>query len=187
MGPVSGLVGQYYNIQPNNVSNTNPDFVSLTSLNNSLATQAPSLWFGSAAAGPNFDFAQSGSAFPNPYNTNAYNFETIWTGTFNAPTNGTYTFETASDDEGLDLAALARIARLSKFHFLRVFRRAVGATPHQYLTAIRLRRAAARLRETSESVTAIAYDCGFGDLSTFNARFRAAFGQTPSAHRRGEL
>ena len=95
--------------------------------------------------------------------------------------------ETASDDDALDLAALARVARLSKFHFLRVFRRAVGATPHQYLTAIRLRRAAARLRETSESVTAIAYDCGFGDLSTFNARFRAAFGQTPSAYRRGEL
>ncbi len=88
-------------------------------------------------------------------------------------------------DEALDLAALARIARLSKFHFLRVFRRAVGATPHQYLIATRLRRAAARLSETSESVTAIAYDSGFGDLSTFNARFRAAFGRTPSEYRRG--
>ena len=42
-----------------------------------------------------------------------------------------------SNDETLDLAALARIARLSKFHFLRVFRRAVGATPHQYLIATR--------------------------------------------------
>ena len=91
------------------------------------------------------------------------------------------------DDEALDLAALARIARLSKFHFLRVFRRAVGATPHQYLIATRLRRAAARLSETSESVTSIAYDCGFGDLSTFNARFRAAFGKTPSAYRRSGM
>jgi AraC-like DNA-binding protein len=91
----------------------------------------------------------------------------------------------SSHDEALDLAALARLARLSKFHFLRVFRRAVGATPHQYLIATRLRRAAARLSETSENVTAIAYDCGFGDLSTFNARFRAAFGVTPSAYRRG--
>ena len=95
--------------------------------------------------------------------------------------------ETSSDDEALDLAALARVARLSKFHFLRVFHRAVGATPHQYLIATRLRRAAARLCETSASVTAIAFECGFGDLSTFNARFRAAFGQTPSAYRRGEL
>jgi AraC-like DNA-binding protein len=92
--------------------------------------------------------------------------------------------ETWSDDEALDLAALASVARLSKFHFLRVFRRAVGATPHQYLIATRLRRAAARLRESSESVTAIAYDCGFGDLSTFNARFRAAFAQTPTEYRR---
>jgi AraC-like DNA-binding protein len=93
----------------------------------------------------------------------------------------------ASNDEALDLAALARVARLSKFHFLRVFRRAVGATPHQYLIATRLRRAAARLSDTSDSVTAIAYDCGFGDLSTFNARFRAAFGRTPSEYRRGGI
>jgi AraC family transcriptional regulator len=94
--------------------------------------------------------------------------------------------ETSSDDEALDLAALARVTQLSKFHFLRVFRRAIGATPHQYLIATRLRRAAARLRETSESVTSIAFDCGFGDLSTFNARFRAAFGRTPSEYRRSD-
>ncbi len=93
--------------------------------------------------------------------------------------------ESWSDDETLDLAALARVARLSKFHFLRVFRRAVGATPHQYLTAIRLRRAAARLSGTPDSVTMIAFDSGFSDLSTFNARVRAAFGKTPSEFRRG--
>ncbi len=87
-------------------------------------------------------------------------------------------------DEALDLAALAATAGLSKYHFLRVFRRAVGMTPHQYLTATRLRRAAARLSDTSENVTTIAFDSGFGDLSTFNARFRAAFGVTPSGYRR---
>ena len=93
--------------------------------------------------------------------------------------------KSSSDDETLDLAALARVARLSKFHFLRVFRRAVGATPHQYLTAVRLRRAAARLSGTTGSVTAIAFDSGFSpDLSTFNARFRAVFGRTPSDYRR---
>jgi len=96
----------------------------------------------------------------------------------------TRAIEAASDDETLDLATLAGAARLSKFHFLRVFRRAVGATPHQYLTSIRLRRAAARLRGTTESVTAIAFDSGFADLSTFNASFRATFGQTPSQYRR---
>ena len=92
--------------------------------------------------------------------------------------------EQQSDDDTLDLAALAAIARLSKFHFLRVFRTAVGMTPHQHLTTIRLRRAAARLAATPESVTAIAFDSGFADLSTFNAAFRAAFGETPSAFRR---
>jgi len=91
----------------------------------------------------------------------------------------------ARAEEEIDLGGLARIARLSKFHFLGVFRRAVGVTPHQYLISIRLRRAAARLRDTQDSVTAIAFDSGFADLSTFNTGFRVAFGKTPSQYRRG--
>ncbi len=98
MGPVNGLLGQYYNIQPSNVNTSDPDFASLTALNTALAGQTPSLWSASSAAGPNFDFGQAGSGFPNPYNMNAYNLEALWTGTFNAPTNGVYTFDTASDD-----------------------------------------------------------------------------------------
>jgi AraC-like DNA-binding protein len=91
--------------------------------------------------------------------------------------------ETRADD-ALDLAALAASAGLSKYHFLRVFRRVVGMTPHQYLTASRLRRAAAALSGSQQSVTRIAFDSGFGDLSTFNARFRAVFGTSPGAYRK---
>ena len=92
--------------------------------------------------------------------------------------------EARGDDDALDLSALAGVAGLSKHHFLRVFRRVVGMTPHQYLLAARLRRAAARLSGSSESVTAIAFDSGFSDLSTFNAGFRAVFGLAPSEFRR---
>ncbi|THD42453.1 MAG: AraC family transcriptional regulator [Bradyrhizobium sp.] len=90
----------------------------------------------------------------------------------------------ARPEAALDLAALAATAGFSKYHFLRVFRRVVGMTPHQYLIATRLRRASARLSDTKDSVTRIAFDSGFGDLSTFNARFRAVFGVAPSAWRR---
>jgi AraC-like DNA-binding protein len=92
--------------------------------------------------------------------------------------------EARGDDDALDLAALAGVACLSKHHFLRVFRRVVGMTPHQYLLATRLRRAAARLAGSSESVATIAFDSGFSDLSTFNACFRATFGVSPSEFRR---
>jgi AraC family transcriptional regulator len=86
--------------------------------------------------------------------------------------------------EPIDLAALAAIARSSKYHFLRVFRRVVGMTPYQYLLNVRMRRAAVRLLGSPDTVAAIAFDVGFGDLSTFNDRFRSAFGASPTAFRR---
>ena len=49
--------------------------------------------------------------------------------------------------EPIGLAAAARAAGLGAFHFLRMFGRVLGVTPHQYLIAARLRRAARRLAE----------------------------------------
>ena len=91
----------------------------------------------------------------------------------------------AEADEPLSLADVASEARMSRYHFLRTFGTVVGLTPHQYLLHMRLRRAAVRLRRSSESVAAIAYEAGFGDLSTFNRRFRRITGLSPSAYRRG--
>jgi AraC-like DNA-binding protein len=81
------------------------------------------------------------------------------------------------------LTALARDAAMSPYHFLRTFRRMIGMTPHQYTLRTRLNRAAVRLRQSGEPVSAIAYDAGFNDLSTFNRRFRRLMGQSPTAYR----
>jgi AraC-like DNA-binding protein len=81
------------------------------------------------------------------------------------------------------LADMAALAGLSSYHFLRTFRRVTGSTPYRYLLELRLRRAATCLVETCEPVSAIAFDAGFGDLSTFNGQFRRAFGMTPTAYR----
>jgi AraC-like DNA-binding protein len=86
-------------------------------------------------------------------------------------------------DDAIDLSGLAAMAGLSKHHFLRVFRRAVGMTPYQYVLRIRLARAARRLATTKDPVLVVALDSGFGDLSTFNARFRATFGRSPTRYR----
>jgi AraC family transcriptional regulator len=89
----------------------------------------------------------------------------------------------AKADEPLRLAALARQAGMSPYHFLRVFRALIGMTPHQYVLRTRLHRAALRLRGSDEPIAAIAYEAGFNDLSTFNRRFRRVMGASPSEWR----
>jgi AraC family transcriptional regulator len=89
----------------------------------------------------------------------------------------------AHASEPLDLDALASVARMSKYHFLRTFRRAVGISPHQFLLTLRMRRAALRLATSSDSVTSISFEAGFKDLSTFNNRFRGQFGLSPRKYR----
>lgn len=84
----------------------------------------------------------------------------------------------------IDLAGLAKLANMSKFHFLRVFRATIGASPYQYLLNLRMRRAAVRLIVSAEPISAIAFGVGFGDLSTFNSRFLDQFGISPREYRR---
>jgi AraC family transcriptional regulator len=86
--------------------------------------------------------------------------------------------------DALDLDTLAGVAIMSKYHFLRTFRHVVGMTPYQFLLGLRMRRAAVRLATSTAPVSAIAFAAGFGDLSTFNARFRKVFGMSPMAFRR---
>ena len=83
----------------------------------------------------------------------------------------------------LSLDELAAVACMSKYHFLRCFRRIVGLTPHAFLVELRLRRAAAALRASNAPVSRVALDAGFGDLSEFHDRFRAAFGASPGRFR----
>lgn len=84
------------------------------------------------------------------------------------------------------LGGIAREAGLSPYHFLRVFERSTGVTPHQYILRTRLREAALRLALEPANVLDIALDCGFGDVSNFNHAFRAEFSCSPREFRRTE-
>jgi AraC-like DNA-binding protein len=79
----------------------------------------------------------------------------------------------------IDLEGAAGEAGLSAFHFLRLFAGVLGVTPHQYLVRSRLRHAARRLADDGGSITDIAYDVGFGDLSNFVRTFHRAAGVSP--------
>jgi AraC-like DNA-binding protein len=86
--------------------------------------------------------------------------------------------------EAVDLATAAGAVGLSPFHFLRVFSNVLGVTPHQYLVRARLRRAASLLADDSRSITDVAFDVGFGDLSNFVRTFHRAAGVSPGSFRR---
>jgi AraC family transcriptional regulator len=89
-------------------------------------------------------------------------------------------------EEEHSLSEVARFVGLSPFHFLRLFKRETGVTPHRFLMQTRVRKAIALLRETSRPVTEIAFAVGFGDLSNFINFFRHEIGCSPSQFRKVE-
>jgi AraC family transcriptional regulator len=86
--------------------------------------------------------------------------------------------------EHVDLARVATEVGSSPFHFLRMFAKVLGVTPHQYLLRCRLRRAATLLVTDPRSITDVAHDVGFADLSNFVRTFHRAAGVSPSTFRR---
>ncbi|HEY3730366.1 MAG TPA: bifunctional DNA-binding transcriptional regulator/O6-methylguanine-DNA methyltransferase Ada [Steroidobacteraceae bacterium] len=83
-----------------------------------------------------------------------------------------------------DLAALARAAGISKFHFHRLFRRHTGMTPKTYVEAQRAQRVRDGLARGG-SVTHAIYDAGFGSNGRFYAGSAAALGMRPTTFRGG--
>ena len=84
--------------------------------------------------------------------------------------------------DALDLEALATVAGMSKFHFLRCFADTYGLTPGLYLTHRRVERAQDLLRATNLTVTEICGLVGYQSLGSFSSRFKDLVGTTPSAY-----
>jgi AraC-like DNA-binding protein len=85
--------------------------------------------------------------------------------------------------EPLDIATIARAARLSPAHFSREFRRTFGVPPHQYLLTRRLERAAELLRHTDRSVAEICLGVGLASIGSFTTSFGRMYGLSPTAYR----
>jgi AraC-like DNA-binding protein len=83
----------------------------------------------------------------------------------------------------LDLAELAAVAGVSRFHFVRSFEAAYGETPIRYLTRRRIERAQDLLRSANLTVTEVCMLVGFASLGSFSSRFSQLTGESPAAYR----
>jgi AraC family transcriptional regulator len=84
--------------------------------------------------------------------------------------------------EHIALDELSRVARVSRFHFVRLFRATTGMTPMRYLESCRIEFARKLLREGNQSMAEIAIAVGFADHSHFVKRFRRHAGCTPGQY-----
>ena len=86
-------------------------------------------------------------------------------------------------DKDISLDELAQVACLSKFHFLRLFKIAYGTTPHQFITAVKIDRAKALLKNQQDDVNVIAKSLGFDSSSSFSRSFFNQVKMYPSQFR----
>jgi AraC family transcriptional regulator len=91
----------------------------------------------------------------------------------------------AANLEGdLTITHLAKVASLSRFHFARAFKAAVGQSPHQYVSAHRLERAKELLTRADQALLDIAIALNFSSQANFTRAFRQSTGMTPGQYRR---
>jgi AraC-like DNA-binding protein len=84
----------------------------------------------------------------------------------------------------VNTTALAAQAGYSRYHFIRAFRAAYGATPGEYLSRRRIERARDLLRTANLTVTEVCFLVGFSSLGSFSSRFSELTGCPPSEYQR---
>jgi AraC family transcriptional regulator len=89
----------------------------------------------------------------------------------------------ANIEGDLSIDRMASIACLSRYHFARAFRLAVGQPPHRYVSARRLERAKALLTRGDRPLVDIALSLGFSGHANFTRAFTQATGHAPGRYR----
>jgi AraC family transcriptional regulator len=89
--------------------------------------------------------------------------------------------------ETMNVSTLSAIVGLSRSHFSRSFRKALGEPPHAHIFRLRIERAMNLMRESDISLSQIALAAGFSDQAHFSNTFRRATGATPSQWRKSQL
>lgn len=91
---------------------------------------------------------------------------------------------TATWNENYPAGYLAREVGVSVGQLSRVFKQALGCSIPAFRNRLRIERAAEMLRSTDKSVTTVALECGFTNLTHFHRMFVRAHGRSPTEFRR---
>ena len=89
-----------------------------------------------------------------------------------------YIYQNANN-ESIELDEIISHVGLSKYHFLREFKKEFGLTPHRYVQNIKINNAR-RMLHYDLPLSQIAQECGFYDQSHFIKTYKKFFGHTPS-------
>jgi len=87
-------------------------------------------------------------------------------------------------EKDISLSDLSDLACLSRHHFARAFRKALGSPPNRFISELRFKRAQELLVHTDRSLADIAQSCRFSSQSTFTRAFRRHVGLSPGEFRR---
>lgn len=92
-------------------------------------------------------------------------------------------FIESNTNQDIRLSDIAAHTNLSKYHFHRIFKSLIGATLKEYVTRIRVEKAAILLKNSDQKISEIAFDCGYASPETFNRAFKNHFSVSPSVFR----
>lgn len=85
--------------------------------------------------------------------------------------------------DSIEITDIADTALISVSECLRCFKHSIGTTPIQYVKQLRIQKAAELLSSTTLSITEVAIECGFQEMSYFSKTFKQTHGCTPSEYR----
>lgn len=85
--------------------------------------------------------------------------------------------------EKLDLAEIARVAAMSKYHLVRVFNEVTGTTPRHFVACLRMQRAKELLLTSDRPISEICLEVGYASLGTFSTTFTSLVGVSPQEFR----
>ncbi len=91
------------------------------------------------------------------------------------------------EDNSSQAPTLASVAQALKLHptsFCRAFKQSTGVTPHRYLLLCRVNRAKQMMKNSAQTLTGIALDCGFSGSSQFSVVFKRIEGMSPRLFKR---
>jgi AraC family transcriptional regulator len=99
--------------------------------------------------------------------------------------NKVFDYIESNIDKQFTLEELAFVAHFSKFHFHRIFHGFIGETPFQFIQRVRLEKAAYMIgANPEESISDVAYKCGFTDISVFSRNFKNYFKRSATDYRK---